>query len=88
MKKYGEFNLKGDEYIIHDPVIPRKWNNFIWNKRFLCEVDHDGYGKSFYKHPGGMRTEKKVYLRAFDSSEFPGVNWRSKLFYNLNFREV
>jgi cellobiose phosphorylase len=74
MKNYGYFTSDDKEYIITEKNLPRNWDQFIWNKTFMCKVSNDGSGTSFYKHPDGMRTtlcsdRRVIYIKDNDSGE-------------------
>src|SRR5665647_2151089 len=75
MDEYGEFSKDGKEYVIKGHNIPRKWDNFLWNDTFLCNINHDGTGVSFFKHDNGLRTElfkekRSVYIRNNASGDY------------------
>lgn len=68
MKNYGHFSSDGKEYIITEKNLPRNWEQFIWNDKFMCKVNNDGSGSSFYKHKTGMRTalcggQRLIYIK-------------------------
>lgn len=93
MKQYGRFNESGSEYIIEDQIIPRKWNNFLWNDNFLCEIEHDGCGKSFYRHKSGLRSDlikgkRCIFIRDDEKANywsFPGSGNEDRTVHGLGY---
>lgn len=72
MKNYGHFTPDERAYIITEKNLPRNWEQYVWNKNFMCKINNDGSGNSFYKHPDGMRTalcggRRIVYIRDLQS---------------------
>lgn len=93
MKNYGHFNNDGSEYIITEKILPRKWDNYLWNKQFFCRLMQDGSGESFYKHSGGLRTalnkgKRCIFIRDNESGNFwttPGAEPDDNVVYGIGY---
>ncbi len=51
MKQYGHFSNDGREYIVTDPLTPRPWYNYLFNRVYHALVSHTAGGFSYYKDP-------------------------------------
>ena len=49
MTKYGQFNERGDEYTITSPATPRSFDNFLFNKAVMSNVEQTGVGYMDYQ---------------------------------------
>ncbi|MDR2655078.1 MAG: glycosyl transferase [Oscillospiraceae bacterium] len=47
--KYGYFDDKAREYVIHTPFTPLPWINYLGSKDFFSLISHTGGGYSFYR---------------------------------------
>ena len=57
----GYFNDAQKEYVITSPLLPKRpWYNFIWNDKFISDIDQFGFGLSLVR-------DKNDELREFTS---------------------
>lgn len=76
--KYGNFSHDGKTYVINTPNTPCHWQNYIWNKEFLCIFSQTAQGKSLKQDSNGVRTNlitsRMVYILDCDTNEFWSAN--------------
>ena len=51
----GYFNDLEKEYVITDMRPLRPLENYLWNENFLTNVNHFGFGDSFFRLSGDSR---------------------------------
>ena len=75
---YGKFADDGKTFVINTPNTPCQWQNYIWNKEFLCIFSQIGQGKSLKQDSNGIRTNiitgRMVYILDCDTNEFWSAN--------------
>lgn len=47
--KYGNFSSDGLEFIIHDPLTPTPWINYLTNEKYCAIISQTAGGYSFYR---------------------------------------
>lgn len=87
---YGHFSADGLEYVIHQPVTPRPWANYLTNGKYCALISQTGGGYSFVEssgyhrltraHPAAMVLEDRpgryVYLRDDETGRFWSISWQ------------
>ncbi len=75
---YGNFENNGKTFNINTPDTPCQWQNYIWNKEFLCIFSQIGQGKSLKQDSNGVRTNlitsRMVYIIDEETNEFWTAN--------------
>ncbi len=75
---YGGFKNDGKTFNINTPNTPCQWQNYIWNKEFLCIFSQIGQGKSLKQDSNGVRTNiitsRMVYIIDEETGEFWTAN--------------
>lgn len=88
--EYGAFSPDGREFVIHSPLTPRPWANYLTNGTYCALVSQTGGGYSFINssgyhrltraHPANMVLEDRpgryVYLRDEETGKYWSINWQ------------
>ncbi len=70
MGKYGYFDQQNKEYVITNPMTPRKWINYIGDMQFGGFVDQTGGSLLCKGDPGLNRITR--YVAQLPASDFKG----------------
>lgn len=77
--KYGNFNKRGDEFVITRLDTPKPWINYSWNRQLLVEIDQLGRGSASYRHENGERTnlimDRRVFIKDLPTGEHWTLGW-------------
>lgn len=55
LNKYGDFNERGDEFIINTPDIERNWYNYFFTDNYITFTSQTGAGEGFLQDSLGNR---------------------------------
>ena len=88
--KSGYFNDAKKEYVITDLLLPKRpWYNFIWNDKFISDINQFGFGISLVRDKNNELREftqsgdnRHIFIRDRISGESYSANRNYTSFYN------
>lgn len=89
--EYGYFDDVKKEYVITNMFPRRPWMNYIWNEKYIIDIDQFGFGfgrpedaKGYKRNMFGESDNRHIFIRDKKTGEYYSANRNYK---NLPFKE-